>query len=184
MTLEIERNHEAKGLLSLVPPMWGKPRIAAWLVSYLAEVQALEDALWTFLDGIDVDTCARFELVQLAALVGERTSPESTEVLRVRVKGRIAANRSSGTAADLCHVAEILAGPGRFLQAAGVVRVLADPFDDLEQAQAAAALLQAAALGGVRAVWVERGTFSFPDIDDADPDATHALGTGSWSSVA
>ena len=66
MALEQIQGHEPVGIVKLAPPFWGKPRIASWLVALLAEIQVLEDAIWSYLDGLDVDTCDRWVLEGLA----------------------------------------------------------------------------------------------------------------------
>jgi hypothetical protein len=148
--------HQGIGLLKLVPPYWGKPRIAALLLGYLNEVQALEDAIWTYLDGIDVDTCARFALEGLAAIVGESRRPADTEVLRIYVKARIAANRSDGTAIAIATLLAVLAADETFIVHEGTdeVRVLQLTGESPAPA-ASAAVLDETAQAGCRAVWLE-----------------------------
>jgi len=177
--LEHNNGHVGDGLLKLVPAYWGKPRISALLVGNLLEIQALEDALWTYLDGIDVDTCARLELEGLARIVGEPTRPTDTELLRTRVKGRILANHSDGTAVDICAMVVALAGgPGTLLEFDHEVKVITTtaPPGALE-------LLDATAQGAVATSWLvvpAATAFAWPDHADASPPATGTMGVGVW----
>lgn len=170
--------HEIDGLLKLAPDFWGKPRMAALLTGYLSEVQALEEGIFTFLNGIDVDTCGRFALIGLVKIVGEPSRPE-TEQLRALVKGRVIANKSSGTPADIVLVVEALTGsPGTLLEEDLAVRVLtvAAPAP-----AAAAQVLDDACSADVSTAWLEAGTFALPDHADPSPPITGAMGTGTWS---
>ena len=124
MTLEHKTDHTGAGLLKLAPPFWGKPRIATFLIAFLDECQALEDAVWTVLDGIDVDTCGWWVLSRLAKIVGEPSRPADVEDLRVRVKARIRINRSSGTREDVAGLVAALVGSGSILERPRQVKVL------------------------------------------------------------
>lgn len=178
MALEINDTHAPAGLLKLVPPFWGKPRMAALLVVLLEEVQALEDAIWTVIDGLDVDTCNRWVLEQLAAIVGEPSRPTDDELLRTRVKGRILANRSDATAASVCALAEALSGEtGQLLEFDRAVKVITlnePPAGSVE-------LLDAGCAGTVAAAWLTEGTFAWPDYNDPSPPSTGTIGVGTWS---
>jgi hypothetical protein len=147
-------SHNA-GILKLVPPLWGKPRIAAWLFGYLAEVQALEDAIWSYVSGLDVDTAGRFALEGLAKIVGEPRRPANTETLRTYVQARIAVNRSDGTPAALAAVLALLThGAVAVFSGLHEIRVLQLTLPNPADVDAAVELLDDAAKGGVRAVWL------------------------------
>jgi hypothetical protein len=184
MTLEQVTDHEPRGVIKLAPPFWGKPRIASWLIAHLAEVQELEDAIWSYLDGLDVDTCGRWVLEGLARIVGEDERPADTESLRLAVKGRVLVNLSDGTPGALAALIAVLA--------AGVVHVIEDgeeirvysytvpPVDP----DVAASLLDEAAAGGKQSCWITgagAGSFALPSYGDATPDLTRRAGVGTWS---
>ena len=184
MTLEQVTDHEPRGVIKLAPPFWGKPRIASWLIAHLAEVQAAEDALWSYLSGLDVDTCGRGVLEGLAKIVGEPSRPTSTDALRVAVKGRVLVNRSDGTPSA---IAALLAGltPGEVhvLEDGEEIRALSYTTPPIEP-DTAAALLDAAAAGGKQSCWLlgcGAGSFALPDYGDPAPDLTRRLGVGLWS---
>ncbi len=156
MTLQYLQSHAA-GILKLVPPFWGKPRIAAWLFGYLNEIQALEDAIWSFIVGIDVDTAERFALEGLAKIVGEKRRPASTDTLRVYVQARIAANKSDGTPGAIATVIALLShGTVLVLSGNREIRVMQLTGPDPADFAAASALLDAACKGGVHGIWLPR----------------------------
>jgi hypothetical protein len=179
-TLEHEPCYEGVGLLKLVPAFWGKPRIAALLLGYLQEVQALEDAIFSVLDGLDVDTCGRFALEGLAKIVGEPSRPENTDTLRILVKGRIAVNRSDGTPWPLARVIfSLTSGAVQVISGYDEFRVLQITLPDPVDADAAASLLDAAVQGGAKACWLTNagaGGCARPGYGET-PDSTRRRGT-------
>lgn len=178
MTLEHNEAIVGSGLIKLAPPYWGKPRLASILVSFLEEVQVLEDAIWSYLDELDVDTCGRYVLERFAKIVGEPTRPADTETLRTYVKGRILANNSDGTATSICALVEALIGEtGTLLEWQGHVKVLTPS----EPSNGSTDLLDTACAAGVSSAWLTQGTFAWPDYNDASPPATGVIGVGTWS---
>jgi hypothetical protein len=182
MTLAQVETHEPRGLLKLAPPFWGLPRIASWLIAYLAEVQALEDAVWSYLDGLDVDTCERWVLERLASIVGETARPDDTEALRLYVKARILVNRSDGTPGAIAEVIQVLTdGEVHVLDHSEEVRVLqytSPPTD----ADVAAEILDDAVTAGKQSVWLTGcgdGSIRFPAYGAAG-DASRRFGVGTW----
>ena len=100
MTLVPQTNHLA-GVLKLVPPFWGKPRITSWLLAYLIEVQQISDTLWDVMNSWILDNIPTgFTLTMLGRLVGEpRLGRDDTNFLTA-IRGRIFVNRSRSTAPD------------------------------------------------------------------------------------
>jgi len=179
--------HEPAGVLQLRPPFWGLPRVAALLVSWLEQAQAFEDALWTFLDGIDVDTCERYALERLSVIVGEPARPTDTETLRVLVRGRIAANRSTGRPSDLTNLVSALCGSTdcTLLLFGNAIKVITPP---LAAPDAAVQLLDDAAASGVAVAWTVVDTtsgtpFSLPDADNPTPNNAACMGSGIMPTV-
>jgi hypothetical protein len=153
-TLEREPCVQGVGLLKLCPVFWGLPRTAALLLGYLQEVQDLEDAIFSYLDGIDVDTCGRFALEGLAKIVGETRRP-STDALRIFVKGKISANRSDGTPSALAAVIlSLTSGAVQVIDGYDEFRVLQITLPDPVDADAAAELLDTSVQGGAKACWL------------------------------
>lgn len=97
-------------MLRLIGPFWGKPRIAAWLISYLQEIEGLETAIFDLLDGTKIDNASGVLLDTIGKLVGVARSPvsETDENFRAKIKARIRANRSNGTEPDIAAVASLL----------------------------------------------------------------------------
>jgi hypothetical protein len=153
--LQYETCHAGAGLLKLAPVFWGLPRTAALLLGYLIEVQELEDAIFSFLNGIDVDTCGRFALEGLAKIVGEKRRPENTDTLRIFVKGKITVNRSDGTPPALAAVIlSLTSGEVQVIDGYDEFRVLQITPPDPVDADAAAEMLDAAVQGGAKACWL------------------------------
>lgn len=166
MTLAHKLDHEPAGYIKLIPPLLGLPRVASILVGQLEGVQAAEDAVWSVIDGIDVDTADLWALERLAKIVGEARRPDGIEALRTLVKGRILANRSSGTIAfvkDMCDVLfdSVTAVYEGQLEVAIVVSDLggADVVFALE-------LIEATLAATVTCRLLAPGTFSFPGIGE------------------
>jgi hypothetical protein len=175
MSLEHKTSHAIEGILKLIPEYWGKPRIAAVLQAALNEVQALEDAAWSVLDQLDVDTCERFMLQRFAKIVGEPTEPDALEAFRSRVKCRVAINRSRATMQDLYDVVSLLTTPGSATETTDAVNILTAAYPE-----DGAYVINEAAEAGVRVVWIVPGTFSYPDIDNmaaATPQQAVDVGT-------
>jgi hypothetical protein len=168
------------GLLKLVPPFWGKPRIAALLLGYLQEVQTLEDAIWSVVTGLDADTCGRFALEGLAKIVGEPSRPASTDTLRTLVKGRIAVNKSDGTPSAIAAVIALLtSGTVQVIDSLEEVRVLQLTLPNPDDSDAAAGLLDDACDGGTKGCWLTNagsGGCARPDYGDTTPDNTRRRG--------
>lgn len=97
-----------EGLSRLIGQHKGKPRLEAWIASYLEEVQELEDAIFeTYtLRQLDNATGARLDIV--GNLVGQPRVDGDDDRQRLYVKLRIRANRSRGRASDIIALAGLL----------------------------------------------------------------------------
>lgn len=102
--LEQKDDHFHDGLLKLVPPFWGKPRIAALLQTYLNRVQEFEDVCWDVLDRYTLDGADDARLAVLGRIVGQPNFGWGTEAYRAVLRGKIRANRSRGLVLDLLEV--------------------------------------------------------------------------------
>jgi hypothetical protein len=112
MTVELERieRHFGEALVSLIPPLWGKPVVAALLRSYIRRVQEFEDDCFEVLGAYDVNTCDETRLKVLAKIVGQSNFGWSLETFRAVVRARIATNRSHGREEDLINVLRLITG--------------------------------------------------------------------------
>lgn len=96
------------GILALVPPFWGKPRIACILTAVLLEIQEIEDTIAEMRSVNTIDGADETRLRRLGAIVGEPSLGRAVERYRAAIRGRIAANRSAGRAADLRRIAGLV----------------------------------------------------------------------------
>ena len=181
MTLAHRTTIEPEGLLRLIAPFWGRPRMATILVTMLEGVQDLHDQIWTVIDRWDVDTAPYLTLSWLAKWVGETRRPATADALRTLVKGRIMANRSSGTFPDLYALSAALFAGSDFAieNRLSVAIYITDP--GVSDPAYAVSLLDDAAMASVATALITSGSFAFPDISDLSPPTTGAMGTGTWS---
>jgi len=156
---------------------------------FAQEAQELEDAAQEVLSIVSIDDSSGVQLQELGRLVGQPFSGESDALFRLRIRARIAANRSSGDPESLYLVfvtmfslagqkgqAKILSSPGSIAEF--VFRVLGFTLDQ-RTAAALLDLLLAATVGGDRLLleWssaVPSGAFQCSDANG--PAATrHGL---------
>jgi hypothetical protein len=152
----LQRNtkHFFEAIVKLVPPLWGKPRVAALIQSYLDQIQELEDATWEVLDARHVNTATGVHLDTLGAIVGQPRFTSDDDVYRSVIRAKIAANRSKGTTDSLINVVRLagdVASPVQVTHVGpAVVRItLAEPVDAAGLA-ALAFILPKARAAGVR----------------------------------
>ena len=102
-------NHVAIGKGRFIQQYKNKPRMAAWLESYLVEVQAIEDAAFQVIDAI-IDTSTGNALSKWGKLVGQENPGLSDDDYRVIIRARIRVNRSNGKPDDLIQILDLIAG--------------------------------------------------------------------------
>lgn len=147
---------------------------------FAQEAQELEDAAQEVLSIVSIDDSSGVQLQELGRLVGQPFSGESDALFRLRIRARIAANRSSGDPESLYLVfvtmfslagqkgqAKILSSPGSIAEF--VFRVLGFTLDQ-RTAAALLDLLLAATVGGDRLLleWssaVPSGAFQCSDAN-------------------
>jgi len=108
--IPIRNNDHVSIGIDRLPTAWeDKPVMIGWLSSYLKENQALEDAVWTLLDNLTLNTTSEAMLDQIGHILNEprlaRTNVQYVPFLRAS----IAANRSKGRAEDILRVFSVLA---------------------------------------------------------------------------
>lgn len=98
------------GLNRLLSIFKGKPRITAWLTSYLEEFQAAEDAMWdVFSKRLLQDGAATGDLLaKLGKLVGQSSQGLPDAQFLTFITARIKANRSRGWRQNLIDIATLL----------------------------------------------------------------------------
>jgi hypothetical protein len=85
-----------------------KPRLAAWIASYVGEVQALEDAAYDVIIKRLVDVAVGAQLDTIGRIVAQPRSGQTDDVYRIFISARIRINRSKGQARDLVDVLAII----------------------------------------------------------------------------
>lgn len=110
MALEHIPRHFGEALVSLIPPLFGKPVVAALLRSYIRRVQELEDDAFEVLQAFDVNTCDETRLKVLAKIVGVSNFGWDLATFRAVVRARIATNRSHGREDDIINVLRLITG--------------------------------------------------------------------------
>jgi hypothetical protein len=107
VALQRNSKHFHEALVRLVGPMWGRPRIAALLQSYINEVQGVEDAAWSIIESRHVNSATGVHLDTLGKLVGVPRFTSDDDTYRNVVRAKIAANRSNGTTDALITVVRL-----------------------------------------------------------------------------
>lgn len=108
MTLAQITDHEDRAVARIVGKLRDKPRIEALVRALVSPFQEIEDTLWALFES-NVDTATGDELDVYGRVVGEdRNGETDDDVYRRRIRARIAANRSNGTAEDLIIVSRLI----------------------------------------------------------------------------
>jgi hypothetical protein len=177
MALERIPNHFHEGLLKLVPPFWGKPRIAAFLQSFLDRVTDLEDAAWDVLEARTIDNADKTRLEVLGRVVGQpRLGFADDETYRAVIRGKIRTSRSRALSDDIIEVVRLITQttlPVRIehFAPATVWTILTEPAPTTNELDALEYLLPKARGAGIRQhfLWT--------------PETTGAVwGVSNWSS--
>lgn len=108
--LQYIRDHEEVSARELAPPYWGKPNVAAVLLSFVREIQTLEDTLWEMLELRTIENADLTRLKVLGKIVGQPRLGFDEEQYRTLIQARARANVSKGTARDLREVLTVLLG--------------------------------------------------------------------------
>lgn len=152
MTLAPVTDHVERGLSRLLEQFRGKPRIEAWIRSYLEEVQELSDAAWSVLVSRLIDTATGEQLTVLGRLVGQTTRLADDERFRVLVRARIAVNLSRGRWNEILRVANLLLGGTTYTLTpyypGALVLTITEPVDFIPTLEHG--MLEDAAAGGAR----------------------------------
>lgn len=173
MTLAPVTDHVERGLSRLIEQYQGRPRLEAWVRSYLREVQALSDAAWDVLVSRLIDDSEGAQLDVLGKIVGEARGDLDDETYRVFIRTRIRINQSNGQPEDIIAVLLLIAPDTAYLfneyyPAAMAVELLEEP--GISPEKLLDLLLQTKA-GGVHLTVVsptadEDTRFLFGDADD------------------
>lgn len=174
--------HVEQGLERRLERFRGKPRFEALLRVLLARAQRFDDVLAQVYNGVWLDNAAGAQLDALGWIVGEPRLARGDTSYRVRIRARIAINRSNGKAPELLAVARLVLEPTASVSytptppASFVVEVrdTALDIDDIFNV-----------IGQVRAAGVGAYLISAADADTAliwdDTGSAHAWDAGVWA---
>ena len=160
--------HAAEGLALLTSALRGKPVMTALLTSWLDEVQAVEDALWS-LYGLGIDESSDAALDQLGVVLGHPRPDGLSDALYRRVLHAVViALRSSGTGDEILRATHALLDSWDFTMVeAFPATVIVEPESALEiPARSILGVLRRVRSGGVglQVLDVPEGdTFNFSD---------------------
>lgn len=104
--------HETEALAALFEQFIGKTNIEEMLSSFVQEVQEIENVLYSLFDERLLDTAVGAQLDLLGRIVEEPRKSSDDEQYRKFIRGRIAANRSSGTIPELLNLLTIISEIG------------------------------------------------------------------------
>lgn len=108
--------HFHQALVKLVPPLWGKPRVASLLLSVIRRVQEFEADVWPIFDAYNINTADDARLAILGRVIGQPNLRWDTETYRAIIRGKIRANRSRGLPDDLIEVLHLIVGTPALVQ--------------------------------------------------------------------
>jgi len=103
-------NHVERGLSLLLSQYKGRPLLTAWTVSYLKQVQLLDDATYATIISRFLERATNAQLDLIGKLVGEPRRDRDDALYRVFIAARIRVNRSTGLTRDIVDVLAIIYG--------------------------------------------------------------------------
>lgn len=104
MTLTQKINHVAEALENFIERFKNKPKLAAWLTSYINQIQDLEDVFWEIVTERCLDDAVGEQLDGLGEIVGESREGRDDDTYRVAIRARRLLNQSQGTPEELMTI--------------------------------------------------------------------------------
>lgn len=141
-------DHILDGASKVVSQYRGRVKFLSRLACYLNQVQHIEDAIFAVRDAFNPDTATGFRLDWIGSKVGQPRLG-SDDTYRALIKARIKVNRSQGKFTDFVAVASILFANWTYDEWGTTVQIYTSDALSTEYLDLAAALLQAAAPGGI-----------------------------------
>ena len=86
----------------------GRPRLLAWILSYIKRCQELENAAWDVILKRMIDNAENAQLDTIGKIVGQQRNGQLDAVYRVYITARIRINRSHGHATDIIEVLQLV----------------------------------------------------------------------------
>lgn len=187
--LEHVTDHEARGAALLSEQFKSQPKLVALLKSWLAQVQALEDAAYQLQVQRALATATGKNLDVLGAIVGQSRGGRTDSQYRIWIAGRVLVNKSRGRPPQLIAIASKLCeGPVEFREYATAAFIMYSHSpvlgtDGVEIAK----LLKLAKAGGIsmQFVWYDTTTpFRFSPTGDPLFSSARGFGAGRLAAVS
>jgi len=104
MTLTQKTDHVTEALANFIERFKDKPNLAAWLTSYINQIQDLEDTYFDIMAQRCLDTAVGVQLDGLGEIVGESRQGRDDDTYRVAIRARRLLNASEGTPEELMNI--------------------------------------------------------------------------------
>jgi hypothetical protein len=181
-------DHEARGVALLIE-RYRKPLVSALLRSWLAEVQAVEDALWQVLTQRAINNAVGAQLDVLGRIVGQPREGLSDEQYRVWVAARALVMRSSGMVAQLFAIADkLMSAPMKLEEYYPASQLLrAQDVIDANIGRSIARMFATAKAGGVGTQfvwWATSPPFQFAPTDVVVSSSPYGFAAGALAAVS
>jgi hypothetical protein len=101
--------HASAAIARVVSQLREKPKFDAFVRAFAAEVQAIEDALFTVIDGYKIDESSpTAALDRLGEILGQARNGATNAVYVTYLRARVRVNRSLGRAEDVLNLFRVL----------------------------------------------------------------------------
>jgi len=136
MALEIINDHADRAIANLLVQFKDRPNIEAVLRVVVGKVQEIEIAFWQLLTERLLGEAVGSQLDVIGRIIGRDRGPLDDDVYRGVLRGKVAANLSSGTWAEVVHVVALCVNSvivGSYVEgvpeypAAGTIRITSTP---------------------------------------------------------
>lgn len=101
-------DHSRAALLRMLEQDRSKAKLQRMLTIHSDRIQALEDAVWTWWENLDLDAAEGEFLDRIGGVVGEAREGRDDELYRLWIRARARANRSPGTSEDMLAILQLI----------------------------------------------------------------------------
>jgi len=172
-------NYAAEAELRPISQYQGKPRLLAWILSYVRRCQELEDAAWDVILRRMIDNAENAQLDTIGKIVGQLRNGQDDPTYRIYITARIRINRSHGHPDDVISVLQLIEsaafGYGEYYPCTAWIEFTAPPSAD---PRVLSDLAKLAVASGVQLFLVEAATDGLEFGDDTiggEIDSVHGL---------
>lgn len=168
-------DHIKEGLAYTIAQYQGKPNFQKWCMSYLWQIQHIEDAIHASVEAWRLDNAVGWRLAVIGSIVGQPRIGGTEDIYRTYIKTKVLVNSSDGRHRTLSRIAEMLI-PGFDCHELNQIRFygVSNPDFTYEQMTVARNLLQEACRAGghIELLWVPDETpFEFASSTGTEIDA-------------